>query len=480
MTQSLSADPSMREAEEDFRARFPAYGRTEALDALRASDYARLDRCGCTYLDYTGGGLFGESQVRRHFDVLLGRGVLGNPHSDNPASSASTRYLDQARSAVRKFFSAPEDEFEVVFTANATGALKLVGEAYPFTHDSRYLLSFDNHNSVNGIREFAHRNGASVEYLPVGRPDLRMDEDLLFEALHRGDRAGDRLFAYPAQSNFSGVQHPLEWVGEARRLGWDVLLDCAAYAPTNPIDLHAVGPDYAVISFYKLFGYPTGVGALVARHSALARLRRPWFAGGTIAFASVQADEGYRLAPGAPGFEDGTVDYLGLPAVTIGLQHLEAIGIAAIHTRVATLTAWLLQELPRLQHGNGAPLARVFGPQRMERRGGILALQFLDAQGRPYDVDEIEREAGAAGICVRTGCFCNPGDGEVAHEISREDMELCFRDPRRLRTLRDCQIVIEDKTGKVPNAVRVSLGLVSNFADVARFVTFARGYLDRA
>ncbi len=479
MTQSISADACMLEAEEDFRERFPAYGRTDALDVLRASDYARLDGRGCTYLDYTGGGLFGESQVRQHLDVLLGREVLGNPHSYNPASSAATRHLDQARSAVRKFFNASEDEYEVVFTANATGALKLVGEAYPFTQDSRYLLSYDNHNSVNGIREFAHRNGASVEYVPVRRPDLRLDEGLLLEALHRPDPVADRLFAYPAQSNFSGVQHPLEWVGEARRLGWDVLLDCAAYAPTNPIDLHAVGPDYAVVSFYKLFGYPTGVGALVVRHSALAKLRRPWFAGGTIAFASVQADEGYRLAPGASGFEDGTIDYLGLPAVTIGLRHLEAIGIATIHARVATLTAWLLQELPRLRHGNGAPLIRVFGPQCMERRGGILAIQFLDPQGRPYSVDDIEREAGADGICVRTGCFCNPGDGEIAHEISREDMELCFRDPRRLKTLRDCQNVIEDKTGKVPNAVRISLGLVSNFADVARFVTFARGYLDR-
>jgi molybdenum cofactor sulfurtransferase len=480
MPQAVSHESRGRAAaEQDFLRRFPSYAGTAALDALRAADYERLDRCGCTYLDYTGGGLFGESQVRRHHDLLRER-VLGNPHSQNPASSASMTLVEDARAAVRRFFNAPEDEYDVIFTANATGALKLVGEAYPFAPGGRYLMSYDNHNSVNGIREFAHRGGATVDYLPVRRSDLRLDEDLLRCALSPPAAGAARLFAYPAQSNFSGVQHPLEWVAQAQELGWDVLLDCAAYAPTNALDLHAVGADFAVLSFYKLFGYPTGIGTLIARRNALARLSRPWFAGGTIAFASVQADAGYRLTPGASGFEDGTIDYLGLPAVTIGLQHLESVGMELIHTRANTLVAWLLEELALLRHGNGAPLVRVFGPPDAEQRGAIVALHLLDPDGRPYDVYEVENAAGREGIATRTGCFCNPGDGEVAHDISREDMERCFRDSRRLTTLVECQRVIEDATGKVPNTLRVSLGLVSNFADVHRFVGFTKTYLDRA
>ena len=464
-------------AEQDFLRRLPAYAQTTSLDDLRAADYGRLDRCGCTYLDYTGGGLFGESQVRRHHE-LLGERVLGNPHSHSLASLASTELVEEARAAVRRFFNAPEDEYEVIFTANTTGALKLVGEAYPFVRGGRYLLSYDNHNSVNGIREFARRGGAAVEYVPVRRSDLRLDEKRLRSALSVPASGADRLFAYPAQSNFSGVQHPLEWVAQARDLGWDVLLDCAAYAPTNRLDLQAVGPDFATLSFYKLFGYPTGIGALIARRDTLAKLRRPWFAGGTVAFASVRAKGGYRLTPGASGFEDGTIDYLGLPAVTIGLRHLESIGMDLIHTRVSTLTAWLLEELVSLHHGNGAPLVCLFGPSDTQRRGAILALHLLDPAGRPYDVDEMEKAASRAGIATRTGCFCNPGDGEVAHDISREDMELCFRESRGLTTLVECQHVIEDTTGKVPNTLRVSLGLVSSFADVHRFVTFTKSYLD--
>jgi selenocysteine lyase/cysteine desulfurase len=37
-----------------------------------------------------------------------------------------------------------------------------------------------------------------------------------------------------------------------------------------------------VVSFYKMFGYPTGVGALIVKESFLEILERPWFAGGTV------------------------------------------------------------------------------------------------------------------------------------------------------------------------------------------------------
>jgi len=463
---------------EGFLWRFPAYAATAAVDDLRAADYARLDRLGHTYLDYTGGGLYAESQLRRHEELLAGA-VLGNPHSQSPTSLAAGALAREARDAVRRFFNAPEDEFEIVFTANASGALKLVGEAYPFGPGGVFLLSFDNHNSVNGIREFAARSGAAVSYIPVREEDLRLDPEQVRTALRGAGDGAPKLFAYPAQSNFSGAQHPLEWVAEARELGWDVILDCAAFAPTNPVDALAIGADFIPVSFYKLFGYPTGSGCLVARREALAKLRRPWFAGGTITLASVQEGDWYHLAPGSTGFEDGTIDYLGLPAVTIGIEHLESIGVDVIHARVQALAGWLLEELAELRHSDGSPLVRVFGPRDMDRRGATVALYLVDPEGRPYDVYDVEAAAARERISVRSGCFCNPGDGEIAHRITRADVESCFSDPSVAITLHECQQRIEDSTGKVPNTIRISLGLASDFGDVYRFLAFAEGYRDR-
>ena len=182
MTGARYAPEREAAAYDDFVRRFPAFAATAAVDALRATDYERLDRLGHVYLDYTGGGLYAASQVRRHQE-LLHESVLGNPHSQNPTSLASSELAKGAREAVRRFFNAPEDEFEVVFTANASGALKLVGEAYPFAPGGVYLLSYDNHNSVNGIREFALRGGAAVSYIPVREGDLRLDEQRVRAAL---------------------------------------------------------------------------------------------------------------------------------------------------------------------------------------------------------------------------------------------------------------------------------------------------------
>ena len=466
----------MAQSDPDFVAflkAYPAYPATHIIDDLRASEYARLDVGGHIYLDYTGGGLYADSQLRRHTQLLTEH-VFGNPHSSNPTSLAATQLVDHAREYVLKFFNADPEEYLAIFTSNASGALKLVGESYPFPN-GRYLLTFDNHNSVNGIREFAHARGATVTYIPVALPDMRVDASHLSRELAQPSTKGHNLFAYPAQSNFSSVQHPLEWIDEAHQLGWDVLLDAAAFVPTNRLDLGVVKPDFIPISFYKMFGYPTGLGALIARREALGKLHRPWFAGGTITVASVQGDR-YYLADGASAFEDGTLDYLNIPAIEIGLKHLESIGYDAIHQRVHCLTGWLLDNLVQMKHSTGIPLVRVYGPTQMEGRGGAVTVNFYDKDNNALDHRFIEQQANEAGISLRTGCFCNPGAGEIALGISRVELDVCFTRPgheERL-TVDDFRHCID---GKSSGAVRISVGMVSNFKDIQGFLAFSRGLL---
>ena len=156
-------------AEAAFRREHPRYGDTSVLDELRRTDFARLDRGGHVYLDYTGGGLYADSQLVEHM-TLLRENVFGNPHSINPTSAASTAMLERARARVLEFFRASPEEYVAIFTPNATGALRLVGEAYPFCAGDRFLLTFDNHNSVNGIREFARARGRRRRTCRASRP----------------------------------------------------------------------------------------------------------------------------------------------------------------------------------------------------------------------------------------------------------------------------------------------------------------------
>ena len=142
------------------------------------------------------------------------------------------------------------------------------------------------------------------------------------------------------------------------------------------------------------------------------------------------------------------------------------------------LTSWLLENLLGLRHGNGAPVIRVYGPTDMEARGGTLTLNFYDPKEALIDHRRIDDLAGRAGISLRTGCFCNPGAGEMAHGLTEEDMAAAFEDSERM-TFEQFLTVLERIGGKSAGAVRISLGLASNFEDVYRVVEFARGLLDR-
>jgi molybdenum cofactor sulfurtransferase len=444
-----------------------------ALAELRAGEYARLDQTGQVYLDYTGGSLYAQSQIEEHHRMLRER-VFGNPHSVNPTSSASSALVDRSRDAVLRHFNAPEGEYVCIFTPNATGALKLVGEGYPFGPEGRFLATFDNHNSVNGLREFARHQGASSAYVPVEAPDLRVADSTLLQQLDGADREAHNLLAYPAQSNFSGVKHPLEWIELAHERGWDVMLDCAAFAPTSRLDLSAWAPDFVSISFYKMFGYPTGLGALIARRRTLERLERPWFSGGTVVAANVQGD---LVVPhsGHAQFEDGTVDYLGIPAVEIGLRHLERIGVDAIGRRVEALGTWLLEALQQLEHSNGSPATCVYGPSTWDRRGGTIAFNFLHPDGRVIDERFVDVIAARHNISIRTGCFCNPGAGEIAFSLTKE--MLTEHEFAVGMILDDYIEVVGLPSG---GAIRVSLGLATNVADVERFMAFAAEFRDVA
>lgn len=469
---SISTVESLSSA---LSTQFPEYQQASHLDDLRRDEYGRLDAADHVYLDYTGGGMYADSQIREHVALLTSR-VLGNPHSASLSSSESTTLVERTRAAVLAFFNA-SGRYTAIFTLNASGALKHVGECYPFSPGGRLLMSFDNHNSVNGIREFATAKGATFDYAPLTVPELRLDLPALEIQLARVDRARANLFAFPAQSNFSGVQHPLEIVDMARQAGWHVLLDAAAFVPTNRLDLEAVSPDFVSISFYKMFGYPTGVGCLLVRNDTLPFLHRPWFAGGTVNFATVQG-RAHILSPGEAGFEDGTLNYLSIPAVEIGLRHLTAVGIGAIHGRVQALAAVLLDRLLDLRHSNGRHMVRIYGPATMDSRGATLTMNFYDPGGHLVDYRRVEELASERRISLRTGCFCNPGAGEAAEGLTEADMRAAVDSGTDMTLPRFVQLM-EERGGKSAGAIRISFGLVSTVRDAARFLDFVEELRDQ-
>ena len=213
------------------------------------------------------------AQLSDHVD-LLRRTVLGNPHSDQPDVGGDDRARRACTRGRAALLQRAADEYTVIFTPNATGALKLVGEAYPFDAGSRLLLTSDNHNSVNGIREFARAAGATVDVRAQrrARPARRRATGRT-PACAWPTSGGNNLFAFPAQSNFSGVQHPLEWIARRTAPAGTCSLDARRSCRRTGSTSARGSRTSSALSFYKMFGYPTGVGCLLVASDALARLR---------------------------------------------------------------------------------------------------------------------------------------------------------------------------------------------------------------
>ncbi|TEB27326.1 PLP-dependent transferase [Coprinellus micaceus] len=454
----------------EFLHQYPEYRLTHPVDALRKSDFSRLERSGETYVDYMGGALYPESLITKHADFLKDA-VLGNTHSINNSSQASSKCASEARSAVLAFFQA-SSEYTVIFTMNASGALKLVGESYPFSGDNAFVLAVDSHNSVNGIREFAFAKGSHCAYIPstpTGGFDSAIAEAILLKNKPKDLYAAPSLFALTGQSNISNWKAPLGITAYASSLGYHVLLDAAALAPSTSFSLSDYPAiDAIAVSFYKMFGFPTGIGALVAKKKFLGRLKRPWFAGGTVDVVQVPGKGFTRAEHLYEQFEDGTINYTMLPSITEGLRFLSTY-LPYLPLRLSCLLDYLISSLSRLQHDvSGKPVVQFLSrrPNPAERvsisrrtigsriarlapfPGCTFEFCFVEPSGNLLPNAFIEYAASVNCVSLRTGCVCNAARTNISGEV-------------------------EQMLGRDTGVVRISLGLASDFEDVRRVVQFA-------
>ncbi|NBO70624.1 MAG: aminotransferase class V-fold PLP-dependent enzyme [Bacteroidetes bacterium] len=439
------------------------------FNSLREKEFSRLDKAGHVYLDYTGGNLYADSQLAQHQSMLRDQ-VFGNPHSTNPSSQYATKLAEEARQEVLKFFNA-EDYF-CIFTQNATEALHIVGECYPFGEESHFVLLADNHNSVNGIREYCKSKNGAFTYVQTYYEDLMIDEEALLRELDGHTDKKHKLFAFPGQSNVSGVKHDLSWIQKAQDRGWNVLLDAAAFAPTNRLDLKIVQPDFVSLSFYKIFGYPTGVGCLLVKKTSFDLLRKPWFAGGNVTMVAVLSPQHY-LHENHERFENGTINYLDIPAVTIGLRFIESIGRERIGERIQSLMHYLCGELQMMQHATGMKQVHLYGPEDRSKAGGTVIMTFLNPDGSAIPFEIIEQKANTHMISLRSGCFCNPGIDEIFNCVTTEELTRFFSG-RTKGNYSDMFSFLK----KMRGAVRISVGLATTKADIDKYVQFVSSLRD--
>jgi len=201
----------------------------------------------------------------------------------------ATKKVEAVRNQILNYFDCTPGDYQVVFTQNSTAAIKLVGEIFPWqSRKSWFKYLRENHTSIIGLRTLAKEGGADISVLTEAEVEIFIETGRKLKA-HDDGQVVYNLFAYPGQCNFSGMKFPLNWTQRMKENHSTetskvlVLLDAASYVTSSQLSLRDTksSPDFVGLSFYKLFGYPTGLGALLVKTELTPILKKRYFGGGT-------------------------------------------------------------------------------------------------------------------------------------------------------------------------------------------------------
>jgi len=468
----------------------------DMIEALKAYEYPMLNSTGdsctrkavtnsyldTTYLDHAGTTLYSRSLIESYFRDLRSN-LLGNPHSASASSQLSAKRIETIRQRVLCLFNASPDDFDVVFVANSTAGIKMVADCFrEHTNGFWYGYHKDAHTSLVGVREVArsHKYFDSDEEVN----GWITSKDNQFE--HVGSSAVG-LFAYPAQSNMNGRRLPLHWCDQIRNRGEEhlksvyTLLDAAALVSTSPLDLsdHSQAPDFTVMSFNKIFGFPD-LGALIVRKaSGHALQHRKYFGGGTVEMVTCVKEQWHIKKENAlhEQLEDGTLPVHSIITLDSALNtHKSLFGtFEQISWHTSFLAVELYNGLRALRHYNGAPVCEIYQDKGSsysdtKTQGPVIGLNMRNSTGAWISNGEVEKLAAIKDIHLRTGGLCNPGGIASSLGLSPWEMKRNFSAGQRCGNEHD---IIG---GKPLGMIRLSLGAMSTLRDIRAFLDFIREF----
>ena len=461
------------------------------------------------YLDYAGAALPSKSQMQSILHAS--HQVLANPHSTGPAAYKSAVIIEEAKQRIAHHFhcapgrfaglaSPPSDcdprdlhpGYEIVFTSGATDSMRIVSERFPWkncakcSQQATLVFPRSTHTSVVGMRVPATSRGAKF----LSRPTNELCE-LDSEGLHRllGDadqktrcrcQETKHLIVLSAECNFGGNRPKIDKTLKSCRRSpdWFSMVDLAKAACTTEVNLKELDPDFACLSFYKMFGEPTGLGALFVRRSGtdclLQTSRHQYFGGGSVDAVLPSVDFRVPKSEGLSSLSNGTVHFRGIAALRCGFEELRRLGgMESIARHTSCLAKELAQRLQGLRHANGSIAAEMYGAwgcsDSVSPRGPTVAFNIRRSDGSYVGYNEVTKLAALhePPIQLRSGCFCNPGACQEALGLQDKDIIQNFEEAGHV-----CGDHIDIVNGNPTGAIRASLGKDSIWEDVDTLIRF--------
>jgi len=377
--------------------------RTPPLADLRA-DFPLLDQTvnghPLVYLDSAATAQRPQVVLDAELEYLEKRNAAVHRGAHTLAAEA-TEEFEGAREAVARFVGAAADE--IAWQSNATDALNTVALAFGVASrgrgadssrqfalapgDELVVTEAEHHANLIPWQELAAQTGATLRYIPVDDDGLWTIADARTVVTEK-----TRLIAFAHVSNVTGMVAPVaELVELAASVGAFTVLDACQSAPHRPLQLGALGVDFAAFSAHKMLG-PTGLGVLYGRRELLNALP-PARTGGSM-ITTVTMDRAEFL-PAPQRFEAGTQPVSQAVALGAAVGYLTEAGPAAVHEHERALAARLYEGLAEI------PGIRLIGPGAGVERAGLVSFDVAGVHA--HDAGQF---LDARGIAVRVGHHC--------------------------------------------------------------------------
>ncbi|MBC9935803.1 MULTISPECIES: aminotransferase class V-fold PLP-dependent enzyme [unclassified Leucobacter] len=367
------------------------------------------------YLDWAATGQRPARVVEAERDFLFTQNAAVHRGASMMTGHA-TEAFEGARERVARFVGRSPDE--IVWAENATDALNLVAGGIAEASaafagasaaegpsaaaslgvpgsdrlaigagDEILVTEAEHHANLIPWQRLAARTGATLRFIPV-----REDGTWTLDDARAALNARTRVFAFGHVSNVTGYVAPVaELVALAQAHGTITVLDACQSVPHLPVDLGALGVDFAAFSGHKMLG-PYGLGVLAGRAEMLAALPPARTGGSTITTVTMERAE---FLPPPMRFEAGTQPVSQVIGLGAAVDLLDEVGMHRIAAHEHALVTRLVEGLSEL------PGVRLLGPSDPAKR---VALTAIDIEGvHAHDAGQFLDEQG---ISVRVGHHC--------------------------------------------------------------------------
>ena len=452
------------------------------------------------YFDNASSKLYNHKHYLQYFNDISNtfnnNYLFSNPHSLSNSSVSSTQKIEIVREKVLKYINADPEIYDCIFTSGTTEGLKIIGENFNWNLYNHFIYTIDNHTSVVGMREYALKAGSTIQVIDFDNFgimqqvssffDINAKNMYLYGLQYMPDhkkkfKDSANLCVIPAESNFSGKLYNRNLIKEVRKLYENTIFiyDIAKYISTNELDMSDNLIDIAPISFYKIFGFPTGIGALIIKKSVTQYLHKSYFGGGTLMSVNPTNKFHFKKQILHEQFEDGSPNYLSI----IYLEHLlDKENNAIDYEKINKLTYYFYDKIIGIKFKNESPLFELYDipldytyEQFCSNHGSIISFNLLKSDRSYIGYKEVELLCNINKIALRTGCLCNNGacmkNLNITNDILRENFDKGH----------SCDEPIDLIDGKPTGAIRVSFYETNSFEEIDTFINLIReNYLDLA